>query len=201
MIRSRAVTAAVPVALAFALAPELAAAHAGGHETDGFMSGVMHPLLGLDHLIAMIAVGLWGAQLGMPLLIALPVLFPMLMALGGLLAILGMPLPGVEVGIALSGVVLGAAIVAAWKAPVWVAVALIAAFAMMHGHAHGTELPHAAAPLPYALGFILATGSLHLIGIGIGLLNDWRDLGPKVVRGCGALIALLGLVFLAGTAA
>ncbi|MEM8596280.1 MAG: HupE/UreJ family protein, partial [Pseudomonadota bacterium] len=131
MIRTRAVAAAVSIALAFALAPELAAAHAGGHETDGFMSGVMHPLLGLDHLIAMIAVGLWGAQLGMPLLIALPVLFPMLMALGGLLAILGMPLPGVEVGIALSGVVLGAAIVAAWKAPVWVAVALIAAFAMM----------------------------------------------------------------------
>ena len=186
----------VAVMCAAAFAPSIALAHSAEGVADGFVSGLLHPVLGPDHMLAMIAVGLWGAQLGMPLLIALPIAFPMVMAVGGLLGVLSVPLPGVEIGVAVSALLLGLAVAAAFRAPVWLAVVLVAAFAVFHGHAHGQELPQAASPLPYGLGFMLSTGLLHMVGVAIGLLNEWRGAGPVIVRACGGLIALSGVYFL-----
>ncbi|MEM6906954.1 MAG: HupE/UreJ family protein [Pseudomonadota bacterium] len=180
--------------------PGLALAHATGHTGDGLVSGLMHPIAGPDHLVAMVAVGLWGAQLGRPLIYALPLAFPMIMAVGGLIGVAGIAVPGVELGIALSALVLGLVVALAFRAPLWLALALVSAFALFHGVAHGYELPDAASPVAYGVGFMVATGLLHLAGILIGLLNEWQRAGPWVVRGCGALVSVMGLYFLAGAA-
>ena len=184
---------------AFALAAPLAQAHEGAGLAGGFMSGFAHPLLGWDHVIAMLAVGLWGAFLGAPALWLLPVVFPLVMAAGGALGVLGVPLPAVEVGIAVSAIALGGVVAGALRPPLWVAALLVALFAVFHGHAHGTELPQAASPLAYSLGFVVATGLLHLTGIALGLLTRWPA-GRIAVRGMGAGIALLGVLFLARAA-
>jgi urease accessory protein len=166
-------------------------AHDGHGMADGFLAGVLHPVTGLDHLLAMVAVGIWGAFLGRPLIWQLPVAFPLVVLIGGVLGIAGVSLPFVEAGIALSVVVLGAAIALRWSAPTVVAVAIIAVFAIFHGHAHGTELPQAAAPQSHAAGFVLATGLLHLAGVALGLLVGVRG-GAPLLRGAGAAIALVG---------
>lgn len=174
-------------------------AGASAHETagtaSGFASGFMHPLLGWDHVAAMVAVGLWGAFLKNPAIWALPVVFPLVMAMGGALGVAGVALPGVEIGIALSALVLGAMVLLAVRPPLWVAILVVGTFAVFHGHAHGTELPHAVGPLAYSLGFVLATGLLHLFGITFGLLTHWRH-GKSLVRAGGGVIALAGAVFL-----
>ncbi|MBS0442761.1 MAG: HupE/UreJ family protein [Proteobacteria bacterium] len=187
--------ASLALLAAFALAAPLAQAHEGAGLAGGFMSGFAHPLLGWDHVIAMLAVGLWGAFLGAPALWLLPVVFPLVMAAGGALGVLGVPLPAVEVGIAASAVALGGVVAGALRPPLWVAALLVALFAIFHGHAHGTELPQAANPLAYSLGFVIATGLLHLTGIALGLLTRWPA-GRVAVRGMGAGIALLGVLFL-----
>ena len=187
------------IAAALLLAAAAAQAHEGEGLAGGFLSGFMHPLAGPDHLVAMVAVGLWGAFLGMPALWLLPVVFPLVMALGGVLGVLGVPLPGVEVGIALSAVALGAAVAFALKPPWWVAALLVAAFAVFHGHAHGTELPQAANAVAYSLGFVIATGLLHLAGIAFGTLTR-SPRGRVTVRALGGAIALLGVFFLARAA-
>ena len=174
-----------------------AAAHVEAGAVGGFVSGVLHPLLGLDHLVAMVAVGLWGAFLGRPAIWLLPVVFPSVMALGGALGIAGVPLPAVEIGIAASGVLLGLAVAVAWRAPLALAAVLVGVFAIFHGHAHGTELPDAANPFAYAVGFVLATGALHLAGIGFGTLTRFRR-GEWLVRAAGAVVALVGTSFLVG---
>ena len=161
----------------------------------GFTSGCLHPLLGWDHVIAMVAVGLWGAFLGMPALWLLPVVFPLVMTVGGALGVMGVPLPAVETGIALSAVALGAVVAAALRPPLWVAAVLVGVFAIFHGHAHGTELPDAADPVAYSLGFVMATGLLHLAGIALGLVTRWPA-GITAVRAVGAGIAVGGLGFL-----
>lgn len=172
-------------------------AHTGAEEANGFVAGVLHPLTGFDHLLAMVAVGIWGATLGRPLIWALPVAFPMLMVVGGILGITGVPLPYIESGIAVSVVVLGLAIAAAWRAPVAVAVAIVAAFGVFHGYAHGAELPGAASPAAYVAGFVLCTGALHLAGVAIGLLKALPK-GEQVLRASGGLIAMAGLWIFAG---
>lgn len=187
------------VALAFVaiLGPGGAApafAHATG-VAGGFESGLLHPVAGFDHLLAMFAVGVWGAQLGGKAVWSLPVTFPMMMAVGGALGMAGVAVGPVEIAIALSVVALGLAIAAAWRAPQAAALALVAVFALYHGHAHGTELPIAAEPVAYSIGFVIATGLIHLAGIGFGavtrsLFDGW------VARGAGALIAAAGLSFL-----
>lgn len=182
-------------AIAFLVATP-AAAHMGTGLAGGFGSGFVHPFGGFDHLLAMVSVGLWGAFLGRPLIVALPVIFPAVMAMGGMLGIAGVPLPRVEIGIATSVIVLGAMIAGAVRAPVWVACAIVAAFAIFHGYAHGAELPSAADPVGYSVGFVLATGLLHVAGIGIGLLNG-RPGGAVATRSLGALIAVSGLWFMA----
>ncbi|CAN5444747.1 HupE/UreJ family protein [soil metagenome] len=179
----------------FALVANPAAAHDGTGLAGGFVSGFLHPLSGFDHLLAMVSVGLWGAFLGRPLIIALPVIFPTLMAVGGVLGMANVALPPVEIGIALSVLILGVAIAGAVKAPVWAACLIVAIFAIFHGYAHGQELPSAADPVGYSVGFVLTTGLLHVAGIGIGLLNDHRG-GAVVTRSLGGLIAMAGGYFL-----
>jgi urease accessory protein len=175
-----------------------AQAHAGAATlAGGFLSGFLHPVLGWDHVIAMVAVGLWGAFLGTPAIWLLPVVFPAVMAFGGALGVAGVPLPGVETGIAASAIVLGGMIAAAARPPLWVAAVIVGAFAIFHGHAHGTELPQAANALAFSAGFVIATGLLHLGGITFGLLVRWPQ-GRLAVRVAGGAIALGGLGFLTG---
>jgi urease accessory protein len=174
-----------------------ALAHTTPGQAQGFVTGFLHPLSGLDHVLAMVAVGIWGAQLKRPAIWILPVAFPLVMSFGGLLGIRGVPLPGVEIGVAASAVVLGIVIALELRPPLWAAALIVSAFAIFHGHAHGTELPKAAAPLAYALGFVLATGLLHVSGILIGLV-DWLPAGSKLLRTAGGLIAATGLFLLAG---
>jgi urease accessory protein len=177
--------------------PLAAWAHVASGEAGGFLSGLSHPVSGLDHVVAMIAVGLWGAQLGLPALWILPVAFPMLMAVGGMLGLIGIPLPGVEVGIALSAVVLGALVLGRARLPLAAAVAVVAFFAVFHGHAHGTELQAGENAMLYSLGFVIATGLLHAVGIAIGLIQRW-DLGRQALRAAGGLIRAAGGYFLWG---
>lgn len=172
-------------------------AHSDQGAAGGFISGFMHPLSGIDHLLAMVAVGIWGATLGKPLVWALPVAFPMLMVVGGILGIAHVPLPYIETGIAASVVVLGLAIAAAWRAPVAVALAIVAAFGVFHGYAHGAELPATAAPAAYTAGFVICTGLLHLGGIALGLIKALPR-GTEVLRASGGLIALVGIWILVG---
>lgn len=183
--------------LALMLTASMAQAHTGAEMASGFMSGFTHPLFGLDHVLAMVAVGIWGATLGRPLVWALPVVFPLLMVVGGVLGIAGIDLPYVEIGIAISVIVLGIAIAADWRAPVAVAVAIVAMFGVFHGFAHGKELPEAAAPAAYAAGFVISTGLLHLAGIAIGLLKAVPR-GTQLLRASGGLIAAMGVWILAG---
>jgi urease accessory protein len=179
-------------ALAVGLWPALALAHEGAGAAGGFAAGFLHPLAGLDHVLAMLAVGMWGAQLGAPAIWLLPVAFPAVMALGGVAGILGLPLPSVETGIALSVIALGTAIALDRRPALWLAALLVACFAVFHGYAHGTELPSQAGALPYSAGFVLATGLIHLTGIGIGFLTELRG-GAALLRAGGAAIALTGL--------
>jgi urease accessory protein len=163
--------------------------------SGGFLDGMLHPVTGLDHLVAMVAVGLWGAQLGVPAIWLLPVTFPLVMAIGAFLGVIGVPLPGVEIGVAVSGVVLGIMVAFSLRPPLWAAAVLVAAFAVFHGHTHGTALPLSGVPLAYGAGFVIATGLLHVCGIIIGILNHWT-MGARVVRAGGAVVAVTGLVFL-----
>jgi urease accessory protein len=172
-----------------------ALAHVETGEAGGLLSGLAHPVSGLDHVLAMVAVGLWGAQLGAPAIWALPVAFPMMMACGGMLGLMDIPLPGTEIGIAVSAVVLGALILGEVKMVLYGAIAVVAFFAIFHGHAHGTELAPGENALLYSLGFVVSTGTLHAIGIGIGLVHKW-DVGRIVLRGAGLVVAAGGLYFL-----
>lgn len=178
------------------LLPALALAHTEAGVTGGLLSGFTHPLFGLDHMLAMVAVGIWGAQLGNPALWLLPVAFPLVMALGGVVGGLGLVLPAVETGIAASVLVLGLMVALVVRPPLALALVIVAVFAVFHGYAHGVELPAAADPFAYGIGFVVATGLLHAVGIAIGLLLHW-PFGDQVLRGSGAAIAVGGLYFIA----
>ena len=172
-----------------------AEAHIIGGQAAGFLSGFEHPISGLDHVLAMVSVGIWGAQLGTPALWLLPVMFPVVMALGGFLGLIGIPLPGVEIGIAVSALVLGAAILLQWRPSLTAALFVVSVFAIFHGHAHGVELPPGESGLIYSIGFVIGTGCLHLLGIGIGTVHRW-GWGRTVLQGTGAAVAIGGLFFL-----
>lgn len=183
-----------PAVLA-ALWPALAWAHIGQGRAEGFLAGLRHPVSGLDHVLAMVSVGLWGAQLGAPAVWLLPVTFPIVMALGGMLGLVGMPLPGVEAGIALSGILLGFSVAAEWRPPLWVAAVMVGFLAVFHGHAHGSELPPGANGLLYSIGFVVATGTLHAVGIALGVAHRWAW-GRVALRVAGGLVAAAGVFFL-----
>jgi urease accessory protein len=187
--------ARIAIAVAAVAWPVLAAAHVEGGRAEGLLAGLQHPVSGFDHILAMVCVGLWGAQLGAPAIWLLPVTFPLVMAFGGLLGLVGLPLPGVEAGIALSAVLLGIAVLAEWCPPLWAAAVIVGFFAVFHGHAHGTELPAGASGLLYSLGFVAATGMLHGVGIGIGTMHRW-SWGRAALRAAGGVVAAAGLYFL-----
>jgi urease accessory protein len=175
-----------------------AQAHLERGQVYGFASGFQHPWSGADHILAMIAVGIWGAQLGPPAIWLLPVTFPMVMAMGGFLGLIGVRLPGVELGIALSALLLGAAVCTEARPKLVFAAALVGCFGLFHGHAHGTELPAGESGLLYSMGFVIATGCLHGVGIALGLVHRW-PVGRLALRVGGALIAAMGCYFILGT--
>jgi urease accessory protein len=172
-----------------------AQAHVQQGQAIGFVTGLEHPWSGLDHVLAMIAVGIWGAQLGNPALWLLPVTFPMVMSLGAMMGLLGIPLPGIEIGIAVSAILLGAMVLGEVRPKLYIAAVMVGFFAIFHGHAHGTELPAGQSGLLYSMGFVIATGVLHGIGILIGTIHRWPA-GKMALRGAGAFIAVMGVIFL-----
>ncbi len=176
--------------------PSLALAHSGAGHTHSFFEGLAHPLSGVDHLLAMLAVGLWSSQLGGRAVWALPVAFVALLLGGGALGMTGLGLPMVEQGIALSVLLFGALIALAVKLPWSAGALLVGGFALFHGYAHGAEIPRDASAMAYSAGFALASASLHLAGIGLGRIAC-RRAGFNIARAVGGLIAGAGAVLLA----
>lgn len=187
--------AVVWIAAVILVLPDLAAAHIEGGQAGGFITGLQHPWSGYDHILAMIAVGLWGAQLGNPATWVLPVTFPIIMSLGAMLGLLGIPLPGIEAGIAISAILLGGMVFGEVRLHLAIAMVMVGIFGLFHGHAHGTELPAGQNGMLYSVGFVIATGCLHGLGILIGLIHRWPA-GQKALRAVGAAIALMGCLFL-----
>jgi urease accessory protein len=183
------------LALALALAATPAFAHSEKGVAIDFWGGFTHPIFGPDHVIAMVAVGLWGAFSGAPAIWLLPVVFPLVMAVGGAVGVAGVPLPGVETGIAISAIALGGMVAFAARPPLWIAAVLVGSFAIFHGHAHGAELPIGADAVAFSMGFVIATGMLHLTGIAFGGLSHWPA-GRIAVRAMGGVICLLGFAYL-----
>jgi urease accessory protein len=178
------------------LAPTAAWAHTGVGPADGLIHGMLHPLLGVDHLLAMIAVGVWATQLGGRAVVALPAAFVATMAIGAAAGAAGFAMPGVEAGILLSVLSLGALAAAAKRLPIALAMAVVAIFALFHGHAHGTEMPATIAGWAYGMGFVTATAALHAAGIGLVLAaRSVRPVsGLQWDRIAGATIAAAGLI-------
>lgn len=182
------------------LVPSAAFAHTGIGDTTGFIHGVQHPIGGLDHLLAMVAVGVFAFVLGGRALWLVPLSFVGMMAVGFLLGIAEIEMPFVELGIALSSVVIGGVAALGRPVPVAGAMALVGGFAIFHGHAHGAEMPADAGGLTYALGFIAATALLHAAGIAgaLGVARLTGRFGRPVAQAAGALFALGGIGVLAG---
>ena len=182
------------------LAPTIALAHTGHGDTSGLIQGFTHPITGIDHVLAMVAVGVLAAQFGGRALWLVPLGFVGVMAVAGALGMAGIQLPVSEVGIALSLVVLGLAVAFRLSLSELAAMALVGFFAVFHGHVHGAEMPAAASGVPYAAGFVGATAMLHAVGVGVGLLVGWeaRALSRRLLQTGGGAMALFGLVVLAG---
>jgi urease accessory protein len=184
--------AALPLGLLVLLTADAALAHTGHGVSATLASGFVHPLTGLDHLLAMVAVGLWAAQIGGRALYALPAAFLSLMLIGGLVGMSGAALPAVETMIVGSVLVLGGAIALGRPLPWSLASAMVGGFALFHGFAHGAEMPGAATAASYGVGFLLATAALHGVGIGIGLAFE-RLAARPLLRFAGAAVLVCGL--------
>ncbi|MGQ4273226.1 HupE/UreJ family protein [Terrihabitans sp. B22-R8] len=180
--------------LVAALAATPALAHTGVGDTHGFIHGFAHPIGGLDHVLAMVAVGLFASILGGRALWAVPAAFVGMMLVGGGLGITGVDLPAVELGITASIIMLGAVTALGLSWPLTAAMALVGFFALFHGHAHGAEMPLDADAFGYSAGFAAATILLHAMGVGAGVLVR----NPLVVRTAGAAMALTGIALLVG---
>jgi urease accessory protein len=182
------------VTVALLLAPSVAFAHPGHIESNSLLAGLIHPFSGLDHLLAMTAVGLFAAHLGGRALWAVPASFVVMMALGGIFGAAGVSLPLAETAIALSVLVFGFVIFTGMTPPVLAAMALVGIFAIFHGHAHGTEMPVTGSGVLYGAGFMAATALLHGFGITLGLAIGWFDEAPRrrAMQACGAAIGLIG---------
>src|SRR5215471_11598759 len=184
--------------LALCLAPTAAFAHVGVGSTSGFVHGFLHPLSGLDHQLAMILVGVFAYRLGGRALWLVPLTFVAVMAFGGVLGVMGVQIPFVETGIALSVIVLGAIVAFGVRAPVAMAIGVVGFFAIFHGHAHGSEMPLDASGLEYGAGFMMATALLHAVGLGTGFLIgvSSKTLGDNVYRVAGGLASVAGVALL-----
>ena len=181
--------------LAIAGLPVTAFAHVGVGDTHGFMHGFGHPVSGIDHILATVAVGMFAAYLGGRALWLVPTTFVLMMGVGGVLGITGVPLLYVELGIAVSVIVLGLAVAMQWSLPTIAAMGLVGFFAIFHGHAHGAEMPVDASGFESALGFLLATALLHVVGIGIalGIGRIGARTSRVALRTSGSIIALAGI--------
>ena len=188
--------------LAVCLVPTAALAHTGVGGTGGFTHGFLHPLSGLDHQLAMILIGTLAYQLGGRALLLLPLAFISAMAFGGFLGVAAAPLPFVEIGIALSVILLGAGVACGIKPPVAVAMAVASLFAIFHGHAHGSEMPLDVSGAAYAAGFMAATALLHAAGIGLGYMIGLarQSFGNSIYRLAGGVASVAGLGLLTGFA-
>ena len=188
------------VLLTYLAATAPAFAHVGVEHTHGFAQGFLHPIGGLDHVLAMVAVGLFAAHLGGRALWLVPATFVALMALGGFVGMSGVEIPFVEAGIATSIVVLGFMVALQASVPVVVAMGLVGFFAVFHGHAHGFETPADASALGYAFGFVAATASLHIAGVGVGLAlsKAGASLSTRAAQLGGGVMAVTGVFLLAG---
>ncbi|HEY9211914.1 MAG TPA: HupE/UreJ family protein [Ancylobacter sp.] len=188
------------LAAILALSPTLAFAHVGVGDAHGFSHGFVHPIGGIDHVLAMVAVGIFAATLGGRALWAVPASFVVLMALGGALGMMGVSVPFVEIGIAASVIVLGSAVALRWNNwPLGAYMAMVGFFAVFHGFAHGAEMPAGASGATYAAGFMLATALLHMVGIGVGIaIGKIGVNAPRVTQGLGALVAVAGVGLLTG---
>lgn len=189
---------AVLMAITTVLAPAVALAHPEHADANGLIRGFIHPTTGIDHVLAMVAVGVLAAQLGGRALWLVPLSFVAVMAFAGALGMAGIQLPFAEVGIALSVVVLGLAIAFPLNLPTVAAMALVGFFALFHGYVHGAEMPGAMSAFPYAAGFVAATALLHAIGMGLGLLLGFegKRFGHRVVQAGGGAMALFGVAIL-----
>jgi urease accessory protein len=166
-----------------------------GFAAVGFTAGFIHPLLGLDHQLAMIAVGIWSGQIGGRMIWAAPLGFMTMMAVGGAMGMAGFPFPYVESGIIASIILFGCLIAGAYNPAPWVGATAVGAFALFHGHAHGVEMQTGNSGLWYAIGFVLATGLLHLAGIAFYKLLEWMR-HEATTRWIGAGISLTGVVLI-----
>lgn len=177
------------------LSPVVAHAHSL-HEGTSFLGGFLHPLMGPDHLLAMLGVGIISVLIGGRAIFWVPGAFVAAMLFGGTLGVLGVALPYVELGIAMSVLLLGLGIAAPRQLPMLVSMAVVGLFGTLHGNAHGVEMPHAAAPAFYSLGFILSTAIIHLVGVGIGFIPmlHWKNRLP--MRVAGVMITMTGIHFL-----
>ena len=184
-------------AIFFVLAPAAALAHPGHDGAGGLMYGFVHPVTGIDHVLAMIAVGVLAAQYGGRALLLVPMSFLFAMAAAGAIGMAGIPVQIVEAGIGLSVVVLGLMIAFQIKPPTLVAMVAVGFFALFHGYAHGSEMPNGAAGLSFAAGFLIATALLLSAGAGLGLLLQRRTLSRRLIQACGGAMALVGIAVLA----
>jgi urease accessory protein len=178
----------------------IATAHVGGGDTGGFANGFWHPISGVDHVLAMVMVGLFAAQLGGRALYLVPAAFVSVMATGGAVGFAGMLVPFVELGIGLSIVVLGTAVALNFRTAIPVAIVLVGSFALFHGYAHGAEMPESVNGLAYGAGFVIATALLHACGLALGLVMASKagGRGETLVRAAGALIAVAGVSLVTG---
>ncbi len=180
------------------IASGAASAHIGAHPEGGLATGLAHPFMGLDHLLAMVAVGMWAAQRGGRHLLLLPATFVATMAASAVAGTYGLPLLQVEGMVALSVLVLGLLVALALNTRWYWPLSLVALFALFHGHAHGTEMPEFSAPWLYFAGFTIATAALHAIGVAAGVALKTR---PGILRAGGAAIGLAGSWLLIATLA
>ena len=182
----------------FVFAPAAALAHPGHDGAGGLLHGFVHPLTGIDHVLAMIAVGVLAAGYGSRALWLVPMSFLVAMAAAGVIGMAGIPVQIVEAGIGLSVVVLGLMIAFQFKPPTLVATVVVGFFALFHGYAHGSEMPNGLAGLSLAAGFLIATALLLGAGVGIGLIVQRRTLSRRLFQAGGGVIALVGVAVLAG---
>ncbi|AJC83688.1 HupE/UreJ family protein (plasmid) [Rhizobium etli bv. phaseoli str. IE4803] len=188
------------LALAAVALPAVASAHPAVGEAAGFSHGFAHPLSGLDHVLAMVMVGVLAFQLGGRALWLLPATFIMVMAIGGALGVAGVNVPFVEIGIAFSVIVLGTVVALNVRAPLAAALGMVGFFATFHGHAHGAEMPEDAAGAAYAAGFMIATALLHVAGLSLGYVisRAGERQGVFVTRAAGGIATIAGVGILAG---
>lgn len=187
----------IALAIALVLVAKAAEAHTFGATAAGLTDGLAHPLSGLDHILAMIAVGLWASQLGGRAVWRVPATFVIVMVLGALAGMFGLPAPMVELGVVGSLVVLGSLVAFSARMPLGLGMAVVGLFAFFHGQAHGTELPQAASALLYGAGFVISTALLHAAGVAAGSVSR-QGLPARLVRFGGATIAAVGLYLAVG---